>query len=191
MPSTTRLTLVQRVRSGDNDSWWELEHVYRPLIRSTLRRFGFQSQDVDDLTQEVLVSLHRTIDQFVHNGRPGAFRRWLRIVTVNQAREFLRSKGTKAGCTHEKLDTFADEKSSLSREFDRQHDRHVLSVMLGRVASDFTPTTMESFKRYVIEGQPTQQVARDVGVSVQAVYLSKSRVLKVLREMAMDYDVDL
>ena len=188
MPSTTRLTLVQMVRSGDNDSWKELERVYRPLIRSTLRRFGFQTQDVDDVAQEVLVSLHRNIDQFAHNGRVGAFRRWLRIVTVNQAREFIRSKGSQS-CAVEKLDALADETSSLTLEFDRQHDLHVLSVMIDRVANDFTPTTMESFRRYVIEGQPTDQISQDLGVSIQSVYLSKSRVLKSLREMASDYEV--
>lgn len=190
MPSTTRLTLVQRICSGDDDSWRELERVYRPLIRSTLRRFGFQSQDVDDLAQDVLVSLHRTVDQFVHNGRVGAFRRWLRIVTVNQAREYLRSKGSRS-CTTEKLDAFADETSSLTAELDKQHDLHILNVMMDRVSGDFTPTTMESFKRYVIQGQSADEVARELGVSIQAVYLSKSRILKRLREMAADYDVSI
>lgn len=191
MASTTRMTLVQRIRSGEDESWREVEQMYTPLIRATLRQFGFQAQDIDDLTQEVMLSLHRKLEQFEHNGRTGAFRRWLRVVTTNQAKVFLRRPSFRTDVVVDDIESLADDESCVAREFEKQHDLHVLAVMMSRVAADFTPNTMESFRRYVIEGQEVERVARDLNMSSQAIYIAKSRVLRSLRAMAADYDVSL
>ena len=50
----------------------------------------------------------------------------------------------------------------------------------------FAPTTWESFRRCAIEGLPAEQVAAEMGLSVNAVTLAKSRILKRLREEAGD-----
>ncbi len=50
----------------------------------------------------------------------------------------------------------------------------------------FDPTTWEAFRRFAIEGLPAAQVAAELGLTVNAVTLAKSRILKRLREEAGD-----
>jgi RNA polymerase sigma-70 factor (ECF subfamily) len=69
-----------------------LVDLYTPLIRDWLRRYGVLDSDRDDLTQEVMQVLVRELPNFRHDLRPGAFRRWLRNVTVNRSRVFWRDR---------------------------------------------------------------------------------------------------
>ena len=87
----TRLTLIERISGGQEDAWVEVDGIYRPLIHGWLSRYRLQSNDAEDITQEVLSVLVRQIGSFHHNGRTGAFRNWLRSTTVNVARSHLRN----------------------------------------------------------------------------------------------------
>ncbi len=72
--------------------------------------------------------------------------------------------------------------SSLSKLWDREHDHHVAGQLMLRVQGDFAPNTWRAFRSQVLDGRPAQQVADDLGLSLNAVLLAKSRVLKRLRE---------
>ncbi len=50
------------------------------------------------------------------------------------------------------------------------------------VQTDFPATTWQIFRQVVIAGRPGVEVAREFGVTVNAVYLARSRVLARLRE---------
>ena len=78
---------AQRARDpGDVASWRRLNDIYNPLIRRWVRPYVDQQADVDDVAQDVLTALVRELPRFEHNGRPGAFRAWLRAITVNRLR---------------------------------------------------------------------------------------------------------
>ena len=63
-----------------------LSNIYAPLIRRWVRPYVAQSADFDDVVQEVLTTLVSELSRFDHNGRTGAFRAWLRAITVNRIR---------------------------------------------------------------------------------------------------------
>ncbi len=62
------------------------------------------------------------------------------------------------------------------------HDEHVAAALMRRVQGDFAPATWQAFRRHVLEGQPATAVAGELGLSLNAVLLAKSRVLKRLRQ---------
>src|SRR5690348_14344538 len=91
--SVTPISLLERLRlQPDEASWKRLVDLYTPLIHNWLRRYSLPASDSDDLTQEVLQVLIRELPHFQHDLRPGAFRRWLRNVTVNRLRMFWRER---------------------------------------------------------------------------------------------------
>ena len=51
------------------------------------------------------------------------------------------------------------------------------------IRSEFTETTWNSFRRLVIEEQEPSAVAETLQVSVNAVLIAKSRIMKRLREL--------
>jgi RNA polymerase sigma-70 factor (ECF subfamily) len=72
--------------------------------------------------------------------------------------------------------------SALSRLWDREHDEHVAAALTKRVQGNFTPLTWEAFRRHVTKGEPAVEVAKALDLSLNAVLLAKSRVLKRLRQ---------
>src|SRR6516165_5444861 len=89
----TSLSLLDRARDcDDGDAWRRLVTLYTSLLQTWLHAAGLQPADRDDLTQRTLEVLVRRLPRFAHNGRPGAFRAWLRGITVNLLRAFWRGR---------------------------------------------------------------------------------------------------
>src|SRR6516225_9126977 len=88
----TSLSLLGQACAGQPAAWQRLVALYAPLLRCWLGGAGLQPADRDDLSQRVLEVLVRQLPGFEHNGRPGAFRAWLRGITVNLLREHWRAR---------------------------------------------------------------------------------------------------
>lgn len=184
----TTISLLEQLRSGDEESWREADELYRPLIASWLRNFFLRPEDLEDLTQDVMVTIAREIGSFDHLGHAGAFRGWLKTITVNRGRAFLRSGRLRidpegGSLFREMMEQLADTDSEVSRRFDREHDACVIARLLEQIKPDFAEQTMEAFQLHVVQGKPAKEVADRLGVSRWAVYQAKSRVLRRLREL--------
>jgi RNA polymerase sigma factor (sigma-70 family) len=182
----TSASLLQRVQARSNAGWERLVELYTPLIRIWLSRQLPQPDDVDDVVQQVLMVVVARLPEFVHNGRSGAFRHWLRSITVNHLRAFWRTRRPQAAQADMEavLDQLEDPASSPSREWDREHDEHVARKLLGYVQPEFRSATWQAFRRLVLDGAAPEEVAVELGLSVNAVLIAKSRVLRRLREEA-------
>jgi RNA polymerase sigma-70 factor (ECF subfamily) len=185
--SDTSATLLERLSDrSDSVAWRRLVDLYSPLINGWLRRQGVAVGDAEDLAQEVLEVVVREISHFRHNGRVGAFRTWLRTITVNCLRQALRSRRFRVRAAGSPditalLDQFEDPASELSRLWDREHDQHVLRRLLALIEPEFRSATWQAFHRQVIDEAPPEAVAAELGMTVNAVLIAKSRVLSHLR----------
>jgi RNA polymerase sigma-70 factor (ECF subfamily) len=174
----TSISWLGRLAGEATDAdWRQLVDVYGPLLSVWLARLGVPASDRDDLIQEVLMAVVQQVSEFDYRG-PGAFRAWLRGIVANQARKFFRQRPTGPNLD---LDQIATEDSVLGRQWDREHDEHLVARALRLVESDFTPATWQAFRRQVIDGKAPTVVAIELGLSLNAVIIAKSRVLKRLR----------
>src|SRR5690606_31974421 len=129
------------------------------------------------------------VPRFQHDGRIGAFRSWLRTVTVNRLRHLWRTRSYREQGTGDSdflhmLDQLEDSASLLSRQWDQEHDQYLATRLMQIAESDFEPTTWRAFRRVALEGARAAEVAAELGISVNAVLLAKSRVLQRLRQEA-------
>jgi RNA polymerase sigma-70 factor (ECF subfamily) len=186
MPETP-ISLLERLRLGaDEASWQRLVQLYTPWIEDWLRRQGLAAADVEDLVQEVMVVLIRELPRFTHDLRRGAFRRWLRTITLNQLRAFWRRRKRQPApaALETVLAELEDPESDLSRAWDRDHNGHVVRRLLELLETDFAPSTWQAFRLVVLEGQSSAEAARALGLSPVAVRVAKSRVLSRFRREA-------
>jgi RNA polymerase sigma-70 factor (ECF subfamily) len=183
----TSLTLLDRLqKQTDQESWRRLVDIYAPLIRFWLSRSPLQSADHEDLTQEVLKIVVQKLPEFQRR-REGSFRAWLRVVTVNCLREFWRSSKHQPVATGDsdflqKLQELEDPQSELAKVWNSEHDRHVVRRLLELIGPQFEPTSLHAFRKVVLEGLKPSQVAAELGISVNAVFLAKSKILRQLRQ---------
>jgi RNA polymerase sigma-70 factor (ECF subfamily) len=186
MPDTS-VSLLDRLRdSPEAASWQRLVDLYIPHIQGWLRRHGVQPADADDLAQDVLAVLVRELPG-LHHQRTGAFRSWLRTITVNRLRNFWRAQQGRPAATGESdvvrwLEALEDPHSELSRLWDREHDEQIMKRAMELIESEFAPSTWKAFRRQVLEGASVDTVAAELSLSANAVVIAKSRVLSRLRE---------
>ena len=190
MINETSLSLLNRLRhSAESKAWARLQQIYRPLIYKWLLQYDLQASDADDLAQEVLLAVSKDIDSFDHSGRAGAFRAWLKGILVNRLREFWRKrkrqpKATGGSDIDQRLTELDDPASQATLIWNREHDHHVLKQLMEIVAPQFEVKTWEAFLKTTIEGQKANVVAAELRLSLNAVFVAKSRVMSRLRQEA-------
>jgi len=183
----TSLSLLDRLGDPSNATAWErLVEIYTPLIRSWVAQRANLGSDADDVVQEVLAVVVRRLPEFEHNQRIGAFRCWLRTITVNCLRDYFRHgkrHPTAAGGSDVQamLDQLADSDSPLSKAWDEEHDRHLTRKLLAMIRPQFEDTTWRAFERMALDGLPAEAVAQELKISPNAVFIAKSRVMSRLR----------
>jgi RNA polymerase sigma-70 factor (ECF subfamily) len=187
---TTSPSLLHRLRDrADADAWGRLARVYTPLLLDWVQRLGVQPADADDLAQEVLATVAREMPRFEYDPARGAFRGWLRTVLANRVRHHRRSRAGRpdavgGGGQDRLLADLADGRGDLGREWDRDHDRHVVGRLLDLIRPEFQPATWEAFRLAAVEGRPAAEVAATLGLTPNAVRVAKCRVLARLRQEA-------
>lgn len=192
MPDTS-VSLLELVRQSPNSSAWSrLTEIYGPLLKAGLTRHGVQDADAEDLIQEIFLTVSRELPKFDHSGRPGAFRRWLRIVLVNRLRNYRRSSkyrpATPGGSDWgEELNELEDDSSDRSREWNLEHDRHVMARLLEQIRPRFEPRTWRAFHRQVIDGHRADFVAAELAMPLNSVYVARNRVLTALRREVVGF----
>ena len=196
MNTSTRTSLLAQLREpASDDAWVEFTSLYGSLIENWLRSQAVSQQDIEDIRQDVMVAVCSEIQKFDHNGRVGAFRTWLRRITVNRLRQLWeKRKKQAAGQDSTKIsmiaDQLADSNARLSIEFERQHDACLIEHLLGKLENRFGAKSLQAFRRIVLLEHSSHEVAKDLEMTVGAVRVAQHRVLRALREMGqgmLDY----
>jgi len=190
--NTRQSLLLSAKTSTESEAWFVLFSIYEPLIAGWIARSGVEESAISDLTQEVLKVVAVELPKFEHNGRTGAFRNWLKLISINRCRRYWDSKSRQVKLTPQidretgvdVLNQLEDPNSELSQQWNSEHDQYVLRRVLELAQSEFDSKTFDVFSRYTIKGEPPQSISSETGISIGQVYKIKHRVLKRLREVA-------
>jgi RNA polymerase sigma-70 factor (ECF subfamily) len=74
-----------------------------------------------------------------------------------------------------------DPNSELGRMWEQEHDQYIVQRALTLIEQDFAPVTWRAFWLTTHDGADAAAVAAELGISTNAVFIAKSRVLKRLR----------
>ena len=106
-------------------------------------------------------------------------------MTVNQVNQLWRrqQRERSVGRVVEQplIDGLLDPNNHLSQIWDEEFNRCLLRRLLDSVEPEFAPATWKAFQLRVLEEKSTDEVARELGLSKNAVDIAKSRVLARLR----------
>lgn len=80
-----------------------------------------------------------------------------------------------------------DDGGELIAAWERDHDAHVVRGLLELIRPEFTTTTWRAFERLVLGDERPDQVAADLGLTLEATYAAKSRVMRRLREVGAGF----
>lgn len=175
---TTPVSLLDKLSDPRAESaWHRFVDIYTPLLYHWAKRMNIPASDTGDLLQEVFVVLFRELPQFQLTKR-GHFHGWLHSVFRNKAINWLKKHQRRLFIGHNLELSSPDYQPDLDHEEFRQYlTERVLQMM----KDSFPENTWKACWASVMEDQPAEQIARNLGMTVNMVYLAKSRVLRQLR----------
>lgn len=179
MTLTTSASLLQRLqRPDDAASWARFVDLYSPLLCAWAARLGLSEHDAADLVQDVFATLVEKLPAFRYD-EGKSFRAWLKTVLLNRWRQW-RKKAARVAVGADGLEDLAAtaDLDLAEAEYRRLLARRALALM----QADFEPATWKACLGLVVQDRPAADVAAELGLTVNAVYLAKSRVLRRLRQ---------
>jgi RNA polymerase sigma factor (sigma-70 family) len=184
----TRASLLVRLRDPrDGAAWTEFVDLYAPLVYGYARRRGLQDADAADLCQDVLGAVAGAVGRLEYDPQRGSFRGWLFTVVrrrLSNRRRAQRGRPHGGGdADTRRLLEECPAPAGAEADWEAEWQRRLFAWACGQVRRDVAEVTWQAFWRTYIDGQPSKQVAADLGQSVAAVYLARSRVLARLREL--------
>jgi RNA polymerase sigma-70 factor (ECF subfamily) len=186
--------LLLRIRDPrDAEAWQTFVDVYGRLVYRHCRTRGLGHQDAENVTQEVFAHVSRSIRGFDYRPEIGRFRDWLGTVTRNEINRFLKKEsraargggGDEGGQALEGLAARAED-TAWAEAF----NAHLLATALARSRPHFEETTWRAFERVWLDRRPAAEVARELNVAIDRVYVAKSRVLERLQQEVRDLAED-
>ncbi|NUQ63566.1 MAG: sigma-70 family RNA polymerase sigma factor [Pirellulales bacterium] len=184
-------SLLERVKRREPAAWVRLLDLYGPLVYSWCRRSGLRREDAADVLQEVFRTVAEAIGQF-HRDRAGdTLRGWLRIITRNKIRDFVRVEGRQPQAgggsdAYQRLVEIAE--GDPDSESDANGLTETFRKALEAVRSEFETPTWQAFWLATVEQRPAAEIGQSLAMSPGAVRQAKYRVLLRLRRELGDVD---
>jgi len=184
-PRSPEARLLERIRDcTDVAAWAEFVNSYQPVLTAFVRRRGVYPADVPDVVQEILARLARALARFEYDPARGRFQTWLWRVTCNAASNWIQQRVSRARveaewCRHRSTDTGGPDAVG---ERDRSKALRALDLILAEVRKATSPATWACFEGQVLRGRPAPELAAELGISTNAVYVNACRVRARVRE---------
>jgi RNA polymerase sigma-70 factor (ECF subfamily) len=185
--SRTSLTLLGRLRVDPRDAaaWDEFVARYEPKIFQWCLGWRLQESDARDVTQDVLLKLHRLLAKFNYDPSR-SFRAWLKTLTHHAWRDLVDDRkraGSGSGDSRmlalfENIEAGNDLDKHLKQEFHRELMEQAMGLVQSRVAA----RTWDAFRLTVLEECSGADAAARLEMTVARVYTSKSQVKRLIRE---------
>jgi len=182
----TRPSLLMRVRDHrDGQAWGTFVEIYSPLVFAYCRKRGLQDEDAADVVQEVFLGVAGSIARLEYNPEQGLFRSWLLRITHRKLCDFFGSRrrhpqGSGKTAVQEMFNAQPDKQETA--EWDRQLDRRLFEWAAHQVRNEFEHSTWQAFWHTAVEARSAKAVGDELGMSLGAVYVAKSRVISRLRQ---------
>jgi RNA polymerase sigma factor (sigma-70 family) len=170
--------LMRSAQDGDHSAYIQLLEEVTPLLRQTVRRYRhfLQPADVEDLVQDILLSLH-AVRATYDPGRP--FLPWLRAIARNRmadgARRYVRRSANEVAVEHLPV-TFAEDGANVPG--DAHDDPEALRQAMRRLPRG----QREAIEMLKLREMSLREAAATTGLSIAALKVAVHRGVEALRK---------
>jgi RNA polymerase sigma factor (sigma-70 family) len=188
----TRATLLERLKDWrDAASWQEFFDTYWQLIYGVARKSGLTETEAEDVVQETMVAVAKYIPALKYDRKIGSFKHWLMNMTrwriadqIHRRTPHARPAAFEESATGTSwLEKLPDPASvNLDRWWEDAWERNLFDAAVANVKRRIEPEKYQIFDFYVNKDWPPEKVAEAFRISVNQVYLAKSRITDLIKE---------
>ncbi|MBX3363589.1 MAG: sigma-70 family RNA polymerase sigma factor [Phycisphaeraceae bacterium] len=188
----TKATLFLRLSAGDAErelAWAEFCRRYEPIIAGFARARGARPDEITEIVQQVVTGFYAAQPRFMYDPSKGRFRGYLKACVCNELARMRQQNARidRSRTVHEEPVSAANDQN-----WDRIWERQCMHLALEKVRRSCRDgNAMRAFEAIVLHGQQPALVAESLGMSRDAVYQAKSRILARLLVAMQDIDAEL
>lgn len=182
----TRRSLLSRLKNAqDEEDWRVFFETYWKLIYGTALKAGLTDAEAQDVVQETVLSVFKSMPEFQYDPKKGSFKSWLLRLTqwrvIDQFRKrqdvvALERRGADTPGT-DALERIPDPMGAqLENAWSEEWEQTILEAALKSVKKKVDPKHYQIFHLYVFKQWPVLKVARAMKVNPGKVYLIKHRL---------------
>jgi len=189
----TRQSLLERLKNLDDQaSWRTFFDQYWKLIYSVARKSGLSDAEAQDVVQETILSVTKSIHRFTYDPAYGSFKGWLKRLAQWRIGDCIRRRQYQVQGRRlpreEELSTSISEgledptMSSVEYAWDEEWKNHVFELASEKVKQRVRPAVYQMFYFHVCKRMPAKTVASRLGVKLTEVYLAKYKVSALVKK---------
>ena len=189
----TRKSLLGRLKNWqDNESWRDFFNTYWKLIYAFALQRGLAHEEAEEVVQETVLAVAKSIPSFQYDPAKCAFKTWLLTVTrskiANQFDKRARRPATVNSADDSRstplMERVADVQAQeqLERAWDEEWAKNLMDAAIQRVKRRVSIEQFQMFDFFVLKGWRARDVAKTLGVTVAHVYVAKHRLGRLVRK---------
>ena len=174
----TRASLLARLKdAAADDSWREFFDLYWKLLYNAARRHGLGEFEAQDVIQEIMVELTRTLKTFNYDPQRGSFKAWLRRETYWRVTDHLRSTRK-----FEPLESAGDipAECDFTEFWEKEWADNLVSAAIDRAKLKLRPRQFQMYSYCVLQKHGPRKTAVVFHASSPQIYLNNHRVSRVI-----------
>lgn len=187
MVTATSTSLLIALKNQENDGVWTTFCTrYQPLLLAFARKLGLTEHEAEDAAQDTLIAFARSYEEGAFDPEKGRLRKWLLGIAAHKVRDIQRRRGREY-VPEENTDATGllnglPDDHTMSEIWEAEWERAVLASCLEDVRQHVEPSTVQAFELFVLQEWPAERVAAHLGMTPNAVFKAKRRVLSRMRE---------
>jgi RNA polymerase sigma factor (sigma-70 family) len=186
----TRRSLITRLKNWeDQEGWREFFETYWKLIYSVAIKSGLSDQEAEDVVQDTVLTIAKTMPGYQYDREKCRFKTWLmRITRMRIVDQFRKRKPTlslqTASDSHADLEEIIADPTPPFVEtlWDEEWQKNLIDAAMERVKHRVKPQHYQIFYLSVVKELGAARVARTLGITAAQVYLVKHRVAAMMKE---------
>jgi len=189
----TRQSLLGRLKDWQDDASWTLFfETYWKWIYHRAIKAGLSDAEAQDVVQETLLSVSKSMKRFDYREVNGSFKKWLLQLTNWRIADQFRKRqqaikpaneGKEAGTgTGTGTDPIARLPAPTADDADEDWERTLLEAALRRIKQKVDPAYFQAYELNVFQNWPVAKAAAAINVNRAHLYLIKHRINRLIKE---------
>src|SRR5438876_12257205 len=191
----TRWTLIERLKNWDDqESWRQFFETYWKLIYGVAIKSGLTHPEAQDVVQETVISVSKSMHDFKADPAYGSFKAWLLNLTRLRIPDQVRKRGRGAKARKEPPNSGARPESettptaveeeqvpdpagnALETIWNDEWEKHIVEAALEKVKQQSSAKHYQIFFLQAIKQIPPAKIAETLNLKVDQVYVIKHRL---------------
>lgn len=161
--------------SNDSEAWEEFEAYYFDFIQMVLGKMNISASHREDLTQEILIKLWKSLKKHQYNSEKAKFRTWLSTVIRNTVIDSSKSMKAREAYEAKASELKIDKQSDLEFWIEEEWREHLYNKVLKHLQKFFSGQAIDIFM-LDMDGLSTDQISEELSIKKNTVYVLRNRV---------------